>query len=78
MARRPIRTVPLSFRDRALLRAVASGRCRLSDGFLLVDGLCCADQFAADRLVRAGLIVPGDADSAALSTSGNERLTLAA
>jgi hypothetical protein len=52
-------------RDRALLRAVAAGRCQVGAGcepVLLVDGLGCADSSAAFRLLAAGLIqrpVPG-------------------
>ncbi|HVL85490.1 MAG TPA: hypothetical protein VM367_14555 [Pseudonocardia sp.] len=51
----------LTGRDRALLRAVGSGRCSLLGGcepLLLIDGLACADSGAARRLVRAGLIAP--------------------
>ena len=54
-------TEPLSGRDRALLRAVAAGRAELIGGCepdLLIDGLCCCDQYAAHRLARAGLIRP--------------------
>ena len=54
-------TATLSGRDRALLRAVAAGRCRLGSGWqpvLLVDGLACADSAAGHRLVTAGLIDP--------------------
>lgn len=50
---------PLSHRDRSVLRAVAAGRCALTGPgreALLVDGLCCADQFVAARLTAAGLI----------------------
>jgi hypothetical protein len=53
----------LSGRDRALLRAVAAGRCRIGAGWqpvLLVDGLVCADSAAGHRLVAAGLIDPPD------------------
>ena len=49
----------LSHRDRAVLRAVAAGRCVLAglqDMALRVDGLNFADQFAGPRLVGAGLI----------------------
>lgn len=49
----------LSNRDRAVLRAVAAGRCvlaGLADVALRVDGLCFADQFAGPRLAAAGLI----------------------
>ncbi|MCG8925683.1 hypothetical protein [Lentzea sp. CC55] len=59
----------LTHRDRAVLRAVAEGRCEISGSSLLVDGLCCADQFAGLRLTTAGLISarPGPA---ALTTAG--------
>ncbi len=49
----------LSFRDRAILRAVASGGAELLTGAepdLFLDGRCCADQSAAHHLVHAGLI----------------------
>jgi hypothetical protein len=50
-------------RDRAVLRAVAAGRCVYAADTLLVDGLCCCDQFVGPRLARAGLIAarPGPA-----------------
>jgi hypothetical protein len=50
---------PLSHRDRAILRAVAAGRCQLAPraGFTLtIDGLACCDQLAGRRLAQAGLI----------------------
>jgi hypothetical protein len=62
----------LSHRDRAILRAVAAGRCALSGDVgvaLVVDGVGLADQFAAPRLVQAGLI------DAAASKRGPVRLT---
>jgi len=61
---------PLSNRDRAVLRAVAAGRCRISPagGELVVDGLFFADQFAGPRLTAAGLIAP-------TPTEGPARLT---
>jgi hypothetical protein len=46
----------LSNRDRAVLRAVAAGRCRRTSHTLVIDGVYCADQFVADRLARIGLI----------------------
>ncbi len=55
-------TTDLSHRDRAVLRAVAAGRCTISThdgGALAVDGLGCCDQFVGRRLAAAGLI---DAD----------------
>ena len=57
-------TPDLSYRDRAVLRAVAAGRCTLSTiGVLAVDGLGCCDQFVGRRLTNAGLIAarPGPA-----------------
>lgn len=62
----------LSSRDRAVLRAVAAGRCELSvklGGLLAVDGLGISDQFVGARLSRAGLI------AAAGSGPGSVRLT---
>lgn len=56
-------TFALTGRDRAVLRAVAAGRCQLGAGcepVLLVDGLGCADFSAAARLVGAGLIARPD------------------
>lgn len=56
-------TSTVSGRDRALLRAVADGRCELGTGcepVLLVDGMLCADTAAAHRLVSAGLLVAPD------------------
>ncbi|WP_281689928.1 hypothetical protein [Pseudonocardia thermophila] len=49
----------LSARDRAILRAVGRGAAELVVGAepdLYLDGRWCADQFAAHRLARAGLI----------------------
>ena len=65
-------TATLNKRDRAVLRAVAAGRCQVSGGCgttLVIDGLCCADQFAGARLTGAGLI------AASGSTGGPARLT---
>ncbi|MGI5505853.1 hypothetical protein [Lentzea sp. JNUCC 0626] len=66
-------TDSLTHRDRAVLRAVADGRCEITGTVLLVDGLCCADQFAGLRLRTAGLIStrPGPA---ALTDAGYEML----
>ena len=72
-----ITAAPLSNRDRAVLRAVAAGRCEISStgSVLVVDGLCFADQFAGARLTAAGLIaaVP-DNGRALLTTSGQALL----
>ena len=45
-----------SHRDRAILAAVGAGRCVVAGTALLVDGRCCADQFAGARLRAAGWI----------------------
>jgi hypothetical protein len=53
----------LSPRDRALLQAVSSGRCTVErgpGGTLLVDGACCADQFALHRFTAAGWVRTSD------------------
>ena len=79
-------TLQLSCRDRAILRAVASGGAELLTGAepdLFLDGRCCADQVAAHRLARAGLIataVPGASGSrvaARLTAVGRNALALA-
>ena len=66
---------PLTYRDRAVLRAVAAGRCRQSTtlGSLTVDGLVLADQFAGRRLVDAGLITFQDGPTV-LTESGRTLL----
>lgn len=51
----------VSGRERAVLRAVAAGRCLLRAGcepLLTVDGLSCADSAVARRLITAGLLAP--------------------
>jgi hypothetical protein len=70
-------TSTLSARDRAVLRAVAQGRCQLGAGWqpvLLVDGFVCADSAAGRRLVAAGLVQAPDPASplgpARLTTAG--------
>lgn len=75
----------VSGRDRAVLRAVAAGRCQLGAGVepvLLVDGLVCADMAAGHRLVAAGLIAPPDAvrplGPAVLTTAGRAAMELVA
>jgi hypothetical protein len=50
-----------SYRDLALLRAVAAGRAQITRSRvpdLFVDGIACCDQIAAGRLARSGLIEP--------------------
>ena len=72
-------TAALNHRDRAVLRAVAAGRCELAatGRTLVIDGLCFADQFAAPRLTAAGLIAAG-AGRARLTPSGQALLLAAA
>ncbi|HEY6423125.1 MAG TPA: hypothetical protein VIY28_07725 [Pseudonocardiaceae bacterium] len=65
-------TCELSHRDRAVLRAVAAGRCVVSGDIglsLLIDGRYCSDQFAGLRLKDAGLI------AASVSQPGHAKLT---
>ncbi|MHA6786029.1 hypothetical protein ACVGOW_34275 [Pseudonocardia saturnea] len=53
----------MSGRERALLRAVAAGRCQFRGGcepVLLVDGMACADWSVARRLVESGLLESPD------------------
>lgn len=66
----------LSHRERAVLRAVAAGRCTVSApdcGALVVDGLCCCDQFVGPRLAHAGLIASA-AGTAILTAAGRSLL----
>lgn len=80
-------TAAVSRRDRAILAAVDAGRCVVMGTALLVDGRCCADQFAGARLRAAGwieiverldatdgVVVPGVA-LAALTDRGRDLLT---
>jgi hypothetical protein len=63
---------PLSHRDRAVLRAVARGRCRHSGDVgtpLLVDGVYCSDQLVGLRLAAAGLIATGTGHRATTMTA---------
>ncbi len=67
----------LSHRDRAVLRAVAAGRCVLAgwQGMALrIDGRCCADQFAGSRLAGAGLIVTSGTTDLRLTPAGRAAL----
>ena len=61
-------------RDRAVLRAVAAGRCELSPGcepVLIVDGVRCADSGVAKRLIASGLVVkPVNSAVAQLTPAG--------
>ena len=74
-------TTDLTNRDRAILRAVAAGRCRITGGpcaALTIDGLSCSDQFAGPRLARAGLIVAGGTTEPARLTDTGRALLEAA
>lgn len=69
-------------RDRAVLRAVAAGRCQLRVGCepqLIVDGMSCADSAAARRLITAGLLAPpaGPLGRARLTAAGRAALAFA-
>lgn len=70
-------TASLTHRDRAVLRAVAAGRCVLAGPTLLVDDRCCADQFVYARLARAGLVGSGPAGPARLTPAGRDALAAA-
>lgn len=53
----------LNARERAILRAVASGRVELRrscEPDLYIDGLYCSDQYTAHRLCQHGLIRAAD------------------
>jgi hypothetical protein len=71
-------TATLSNRDRAVLRAVAAGRCEVSGDVLVVDGLCFCDQFACPRLTAAGLITADAAPGPAQLTASGRALLAAA
>lgn len=68
--------ISISHRDRAVLRAVAAGRCELAGECLSIDGLGCCDQFAGLRLTQAGLIAATDGP-ARLTPSGEAVLEAA-
>jgi hypothetical protein len=70
----PTTSTALSHRDRAVLRAVAAGRCTISAGSLAVDGLCLSDQFAGLRLAEEGLIAAAKAGVAHLTSRGEALL----
>ncbi len=70
---------PLTHRDRAVLRAVAAGRCEATAGaFLIIDGLGLSDQFAGARLAAAGLIAVGPQPGRARLTASGQALLAAA
>jgi hypothetical protein len=73
-------TAVLTNRDRAVLRAVAAGRCEMSSSShaLVVDGFCFSDQFTGIRLTQAGLISAVKGDGAVrLTRSGHDLLKAA-
>lgn len=76
-----IAVTALSCRDRAVLRAVAAGRCLISGGScpsLVIDGLTCCDQLVGPRLTRAGLIAAGGREPAPARLTDTGRALLAA
>jgi hypothetical protein len=80
MARTPLDQ--LSRRDRAVLRAVAAGRCRVTANLgmsLFVDDMPCCDQLIGRRLTTAGLIAVTDPRSgrAQLTSAGRAALVAA-
>jgi hypothetical protein len=76
-----ITATPLSQRDLAVLRAVAAGRCEVSEtcsGNLVIDGVWFTDQFAGPRLTEAGLILAGPQGGPARLTGSGRALLEAA
>lgn len=72
---------PLSQRDLAVLRAVAAGRCKISQtcgANLVIDGMWFTDQLAGPRLTEAGLILPGPQGGPARLTGSGRALLEAA
>ena len=67
-----------SHRDRAILTAVAAGRCAVVGAALLIDGCGCTDQFAAARLQAAGWLrlagAPGTPALAEITPAGRAQL----
>lgn len=71
----------LSHRDRAVLRAVAAGRCAVSGDAgmsLVIDGVHCCDQLVGPRLTGAGLIAAGARPGPARLTASGQALLEAA
>ena len=73
----------LTYRDRAILQAVADGTAELvvsREPDLFLDGRCCSDQRAARRLAHAGLITAaapaavGQRVLARLTAAGRQQL----
>ncbi len=74
-------TAWLSRRDLVVLRAVAGGRCQISETFggnLIIDGMWFTDQFAGPRLTEAGLILPDPSGGPARLTGFGRALLEAA
>jgi len=70
----------LCHRDRAVLRAIAAGRCVISNDagvVLVIDGKCCCDQMIGARLSKAGLIATTNPGPARLTDSGRAVLEAA-
>ncbi|MDD7939423.1 hypothetical protein PHK61_13440 [Actinomycetospora lutea] len=70
--------IAVTGRDRAVLAAIAAGRVAVAPGAgfaLVVDGCCCADQFAGARLRAAGLIRGASCGSPDLTPAGRALLT---
>lgn len=76
--------VELNHRERATLKAVASGHAEItcsSEPDLFFDGLTCCDQTTAHRLANLGLIAPardghpGERVSAVLTETGRAAFT---
>jgi hypothetical protein len=71
----PSSGLPLTSRDRAVLVAVANGRCHVEPGplpYLTIDRCAACDQLAAYQLLAGGLI---EAASAGLDGRTRARLT---
>jgi hypothetical protein len=78
--------VELNHRERATLRAIATGQAEIScscEPDLFIEGLACCDQNTVHRLARAGLIAParrghqGERVPAILTEAGQAALGLA-
>ena len=71
----------LCHRDRAVLRAVAAGRCVVADDagvVLVIDGKCCCDQLIGSRLCQAGLITTAGSRPAPVRLTDSGRALLEA
>lgn len=71
----------LCHRDRAVLRAVAAGRCVVAADagvVLVIDGKCCCDQMIGARLCQAGLIATSESRPAPARLTESGRALLEA